>query len=330
MKKVFIIAEAGVNHNGSIDIAKKLIDVAVQARCDCVKFQTFKAENVVTKYAQKAQYQKLTTEGSESQLDMIKKLELPYQSHYEIIEYCNKKNILFLSTPFDIESVEFLDSLGMSIFKIPSGEITNFPILRAIGATKKDVILSTGNSTIEEIEDAINVLKKYGTNKISLLHCNTEYPTPIEDVNLRAMITLKNKFNLDVGYSDHTNGFEVAIASVALGASIYEKHFTLDKTMEGPDHKASLEPHELIEIVKLIRNTEILLGSDKKTPSKSEIKNREIARKSIVAKKTIKKWDIFTEDNITTKRPATGISPMKWESIIGTTANKDYEEDEHI
>lgn len=327
---VLIIAEAGVNHNGSIEIAKKLIDCASIAGCDVVKFQTFKAENLAVQNASKAPYQKVTTGSDESQLDMLKKLELPYDFHKELIEYAKSKNIMFLSTPFDVESVDFLDNLGMKLFKIPSGEVTNYPVLRAIGKTGKPVILSTGNSEINEIRDSINVLKKFGTSKISLLHCNSEYPTPLEDVNLNAMLTLKNEFGLDVGYSDHTTGFETAIAATALGAKIYEKHFTLDRTMQGPDHKASLEPDELIKLVRFIRNTEKLLGDGKKIPSKSEIKNREVARKSIVAKCDIKAGETLTEENLTTKRPATGLSPMRWEDVLGKTAIKNFLKDDLI
>lgn len=330
LNSLLIIAEAGVNHNGSIEIAKKLIDCAAIAGCDVVKFQTFKAENLAVKNAAKAPYQKVTTGSDESQLDMLKKLELPYSFHKELINYAKSKNIMFLSTPFDVESVEFLDTLGMELFKIPSGEVTNYPVLRAIGKTGKPVILSTGNSEITEIRDSINVLKKFGTSKISLLHCNSEYPTPLEDVNLNAMLTLKNEFGLDVGYSDHTVGFETAIAAAALGAKIYEKHFTLDRTMQGPDHKASLEPDELIKLVRLIRNTEKLLGDGKKIPSKSEIKNREVARKSVVAKCDIKAGETLTEENLTTKRPDAGISPMRWEDVVGKTAIKNFLKDDLI
>lgn len=328
--KTIIIAEAGVNHNGSIEIAKKLIDCAIKAGCDIVKFQTFKAENLAVKNSKKAPYQEITTGKEESQLEMLKKLELPYEFHAELIEYANSKGIKFLSTPFDVESVEFLDGLGMEIFKIPSGEVTNYPVLKAIGKTKKPVILSTGNSDLNEISKALEVLRKFGSTDISLLHCNSEYPTPLEDVNLKAMQTMKDKFNLKTGYSDHTNGFETAIAAVALGATIYERHFTLDKNMEGPDHKASLEPYELIKLVELIRNTEKLLGSGIKTPSNSEIKNKEIARKSIVAKCAIYKGERFDECNLCTKRPSTGLSPMLWESLIGKLATKDYKKDDLI
>jgi len=329
---VFIIAEAGVNHNGSIELAKKLIDVAVEAGVDAVKFQTFKTENLVSKNAQKAEYQKETTGSNESQFEMIKKLELDIDTHYELIDYCNSKNIMFLSTPFDLDSIDLLDRLELPIFKIPSGEITNLPYLRKIGALKKQVILSTGMADIGEIEDALDVLIETGTikEKITVLHANTMYPTPMEDVNLRAMVTIGNTFDIAYGYSDHTLGIEVDIASVALGATVIEKHFTLDKFMEGPDHKASLEPNELKEMVKAIRNTEVALGSKVKKPSKSEIPNIKIARKSIVASCAIKKGNIFTDKNLAIKRPSNGISPMRWDEIIGTIATKDYKMDEPI
>ena len=329
---VFIIAEAGVNHNGSIELAKQLIDVAVETGVDAVKFQTFKAENLVSKSAQKAEYQKETTDTKESQFEMIKKLELDVDTHYELIEYCNSKNIMFLSTPFDLDSIELLDKLGLEIFKIPSGEITNLPYLRKIGALDKQVILSTGMADIGEIEDALDVLIDAGASKekITVLHANTMYPTPMEDVNLRAMVTIGNTFDVAFGYSDHTLGTEIDNAAVAMGAQVIEKHFTLDKSMEGPDHKASLEPYELKVMVKAIRNIEIALGSKVKKPSKSEIPNIQIARKSIVAKRAIKKGEQLNEDNLTTKRPANGINPMRWDEIIGTVANKNYAEEDLI
>ena len=332
MNKVFIIAEAGVNHNGSIELAKKLIDVAVDAGADAVKFQTFKAENLVSKNAQKADYQKQTTNKSESQFDMIKKLELDLDTHKELISYCKSKNIMFLSTPFDHDSIELLNDLGLEIFKIPSGEITNLPYLRHIGKLNKKVILSTGMADIGEIEDALDVLINAGTKKgsITILHANTMYPTPMEDVNLKAMVTIGNTFDISYGYSDHTLGIEVDIAAVAIGACCIEKHFTLDKNMEGPDHKASLEPDELKSMIKAIRNIELALGSSIKKPSKSEIPNMQIARKSIVAKTQIKKGEILIQDNITIKRPGNGISPMRWDEIIGTVASKDYIQDEII
>lgn len=327
MKKTFIIAEAGVNHNGSIELAKKLVDAAVDAGCDCVKFQTFKSENLVSKNAQKADYQKITTDSAESQFEMLKKLELSPNDFVELQKYCNDKRILFLSTPFDMESVDFLLSLNMPVLKVPSGEITNLPYLRKIGSCKKKIILSTGMSTLTEVEEALNVLTDCD---VTLLHCTTEYPCPYSEVNLSAIQTLKDKFSLPVGYSDHTQGIEVAIAAVALGAAIIEKHFTLDKAMEGPDHKASLEPIELTQMVKSIRNAELAIGTGEKKPSESELKNIKIARKSIVAKRDIKKGEILSEVNLTVKRPGTGISPMSWDEIIGLTAQKDYKEDEVI
>ncbi|MBU1883808.1 N-acetylneuraminate synthase [bacterium] len=330
MSKVFIIAEAGVNHNGSKELAKKLIDVASEAGADAVKFQTFKAENLVSKNAEKADYQKRSTDKDESQLEMIKRLELDADTHKELIAYCQEKNIMFLSTPFDHDSIELLDDLGLQIFKISSGEITNLPYLRHIGRLNKKVILSTGMSDIKEIKDALDILVDAGTCKenITVLHANTEYPTPMKDVNLKAMLTIGNTFDTAYGYSDHTLGIEVDIAAVAMGASCIEKHFTLDKTMEGPDHKASLEPDELKDMVKAIRNIELALGNGVKKSSKSESKNKPIARKSIVAGKAIKKGDILTEENLAVKRPGNGISPMRWDEIIGTIASKDYEEDE--
>lgn len=327
MNKILIIAEAGVNHNGSFELAKELVEKAVNADADCIKFQTFKAENLACKSAQKADYQKMTTNSEESQYGMLKKLELSFAQFKELKEYCDEKGIMFLSTPFDLESIDFLASLGMKIFKIPSGEITNLPYLRKINSYKRDVILSTGMSEINEIRDALNVLKDC---KVSLLHANTEYPTPASDANLLAIKTLKEEFNLPSGYSDHTLGIEAPIAAAALGAEIIEKHFTLDKNMEGPDHKASLEPDELTAMVKAIRNIELMLGDGKKEPSQSERKNKVIARKSIAAKTSIKKGEIFTEDNLCVKRPGNGISPMKWDEVIGTSAQKDYDEDDLI
>ncbi len=332
MSKVFIIAEAGVNHNGSIELAKKLIDVASESGADAVKFQTFKVQNLVSKNAEKADYQKQTTNSLESQFDMIKKLELDMDTHKELISYCKTKNIMFLSTPFDHDSIELLNDLGLEIFKIPSGEITNLPYLRHIGKLNKKVILSTGMADIGEIEDALDILITSGTKKenITVLHANTMYPTPMEDVNLKAMVTIGNTFDIAFGYSDHTLGIEVDIAAVALGASCIEKHFTLDKTMEGPDHKASLEPDELKAMVKAIRNIELALGSSVKKPSFSEMPNMQVARKSIVAKTKIKKGDILSEENITIKRPGNGISPMRWDEVVGSIALRDYSEDELI
>lgn len=333
MSKVFIIAEAGVNHNGSIELAKKLIDVACEAGVDAVKFQTFKATNLVSKNAQKAQYQKNNmSDGDDSQFNMLKKLELDIGTHKELISYCNFKNIMFLSTPFDHDSIELLSDLGLQIFKIPSGEITNLPYLRHIGKLNKHVILSTGMADMGEIEDSLDVLVNAGTKKenITVLHANTMYPTPMEDVNLRAMVTIGKTFDVAFGYSDHTLGIEVDIAAVAMGATCIEKHFTLDCSMDGPDHKASLEPDELKAMVKAIRNIELALGSSVKKPSKSEEPNILIARKSIVAKCTIKKGEILNEQNLAIKRPANGINPMRWDEVVGTVASKDYAEDELI
>lgn len=330
MNKVFIIAEAGVNHNGSVEIAKKLINVAAKAGVDAVKFQTFKTENLVSKSAQKADYQKETTDKEESQFEMIKKLELDTNTHNELIAYCKAKNIMFLSTPFDHDSIELLNDLELEIFKIPSGEITNLPYLRHIGKLGKKVILSTGMADIGEIEDALDVLVEAGTKKekITVLHANTMYPTPMEDVNLRAMVTIGNTFDIAYGYSDHTLGVEVDIAAVAMGASVIEKHFTLDNTMDGPDHKASLEPDELIAMVRAIRNIELALGSRAKKPSESEKPNIAIARKSIVAKRAIAIGEELNEDNLAVKRPGSGINPMQWDTIIGTIAKKNYNQDE--
>jgi len=332
MNKVFIIAEAGVNHNGSIEVAKKLIDVAFEAGVDAIKFQTFKADKLVSKKAKKAAYQQETTDTNESQYDMIRKLELDIKTHKELMIYCEQKGIMFLSTPFDHDSIELLNDLGLEIFKIPSGEITNLPYLRHVGRLKKRIILSTGMADMGEIEDALDTLITAGTprEKITILHANTMYPTPMEDVNLRAMQTIACTFGCDVGYSDHTLGIEVDIAAVAMGAKVIEKHFTLDKTMEGPDHKASLEPHELKAMVQAIRNIEKALGSGIKKPSRSERPNMEVARKSIVAAKNIKKGELLTEENLAVKRPGNGISPMRWEEIVGTVAQKDYEADDLI
>jgi len=332
LSKVFIIAEAGVNHNGSTELAKKLIDVAAESGADAIKFQTFKAENLVSKNAQKADYQKQTTDSQESQFEMIKKLELDIGTHQELMTYCAEKGILFLSTPFDHDSIELLEKLGLNVYKIPSGEITNLPYLKHIGTLNKQVILSTGMANLGEIEDALNILIKAGTqhNNITVLHANTMYPTPMEDVNLKAMQTIGQAFDIAFGYSDHTLGIEVDIAAVAMGASVIEKHFTLDKTMDGPDHKASLEPDELKAMVKAIRNIELALGSPIKQPSKSEQPNMAVARKSLIAKIGINQGDKFTESNLTIKRPGTGISPMRWSEVIGQTAQKDYSADEII
>lgn len=331
--RVFIIAEAGVNHNGSIELAKQLIDVAAEAGVDAVKFQTFKAEKLVSKNAQKADYQKENmSDSDDSQFNMLKKLELDLDTHNELISYCNSKNIMFLSTPFDHDSIDMLNELQLPIFKIPSGEITNLTYLRHIGSLQKEVILSTGMADMGEIEDALDVLLKAGTSKekITILHANTMYPTPMEDVNLNAMVTIGNAFDIAYGYSDHTLGIEVDIAAVAMGASCIEKHFTLDKDMEGPDHKASLEPDELKAMVKSIRNVELALGNRVKKPSPSEKQNMIAARKSIIANCAIKKGEKLSEDNLAIKRPGNGISPMRWDEIVGSIAQKDYEVDELI
>ena len=332
MNRVYIIAEAGVNHNGDIALAKKMIDTAKRAGADAIKFQTFKAEFIVTKYAKKANYQTATTNSEESQFEMIKKFELDIEAHRKLINRCNQKNINFLSSPFDLKSIELLSNLNLHTFKIPSGEITNLPYLRKIGKLNKNIILSTGMAYLHEIGLALRTLTDSGTalNKIVVLHCNTEYPTPYEDVNLNAMLTIRHAFKVKTGYSDHTLGIEIPIAAVALGASVIEKHFTLDKNMKGPDHKASLDPSELKRMVTAIRNIEKSLGDGQKIPSKSEWKNINIVRKSIVAAKRVKKGEIFSEDNITVKRPGNGISPMLWDEVIGTPACKDFEQDELI
>lgn len=330
MKKVLIIAEAGVNHNGDINLAKKLIEQAAKAGADVVKFQTFKANSCVSVSAKKAKYQLETTAKEESQLEMIQKLELSYESHFELMKHCKKHGIAFLSTPFDLESVEFLRGLDLPYFKIPSGEITNLPYLKAVAKCKKRVLLSTGMANLGEIEAALTILRKNGTRNITLLHCNTEYPTPFEDVNLNALKTLKEAFKLEVGYSDHTEGIVASLGAVALGTVVIEKHFTLDKTMEGPDHRASLEFEELRALCKGIRELEKALGSGIKKASKSEAKNKIIARKSLVAKREIQKGEKFSIENLTTKRPGSGISAMRYEEYLGKRALKTYKKDELI
>ncbi|MCX5811400.1 MAG: N-acetylneuraminate synthase [Proteobacteria bacterium] len=331
-QKTFIIAEAGVNHNGDIKTAKKMIDAAVKAGADAVKFQTFIPENIVSREAPKAEYQKNTTDKRESQLEMLKKLTLDADAHKELIDYCKKKGIQFLSTPFDMDSIDLLNNLGLETLKVPSGEITNLPYLRKIGGLNKKVIMSTGMADMKEIGKAMKILIEAGTSKesITLLHCNTEYPTPVKDVNLLAMVSMRSSFGVRVGYSDHTLGIEVPVAAVALGAEVIEKHFTLDRNAEGPDHRASLEPKELEAMVTAIRNIEEALGNGVKNPSPSETKNMVIARKSIVAFGEIKKGDIFTEKNIAVKRPGTGISPMKWDDVIGRKAKRYFQPDEMI
>lgn len=327
---VYIIAEAGVNHNGRLELAKQLVDRAKEAGADCIKFQTFIAKNIASKNAVKAEYQKQRTGSEESQLEMLQKLELSFDEFIALNEYCKGKEIEFLSTAFDFESIDFLSSLNMSVWKIPSGDITNLPYLLKIAKMNKPVILSTGMSTMSEVSDAIKILRENGSGEITVLHCTTEYPTPYEDVNLTAMRTIANEFGVPVGYSDHTRGIEIPIAAVSMGATVIEKHFTLNRNMEGPDHKASLDPDELKDMVNAIRNVEKAMGTGEKTPAASEIKNMAIARKSIVASRTIKKGEIFSEENITVKRPGNGISPMKWFEVIGKGAFRDFEEDELI
>lgn len=334
MCKVIIIAEAGVNHNGSIENAFKLVDAAAAAGADYVKFQTFKSEDVVSKSAKKADYQVANTGNErESQLEMLKKLELSHEQHDKLIQYCNKKRIKFFSTAFDVSSLHYLNDIGLEMVKIPSGELTNLPYLRTAAKLFPKAIISTGMATMNEIKDALNVFLTEGLTKenIAILHCNTEYPTPFEDVNLKAMLGIKKKFGTVIGYSDHTLGIEVPIAAVSLGAKVIEKHFTLNKTMEGPDHKASLEPKDLNQMVIAIRNIEAALsGSGVKGPSESEKKNIAIARKSIVASKSIAKGEIFTNENLTVKRPGTGVSPMQWDKVIGMKAVKNFIKDDLI
>ncbi|MGJ1224636.1 N-acetylneuraminate synthase [Sphingobacterium siyangense] len=334
MNKVIIIAEAGVNHNGSLENAFKLVDVAANAGVDYVKFQTFKADKLVAKSARKAEYQiQNTKDVNGSQLDMLKRLELSHKDHERLIQYCNQKNVNFFSTAFDLESLQYLKDIGLDLVKIPSGEITNLPYLRKAAKLFNKVILSTGMCTLEDIRLALDIFIKEGVDvgNITILHCNTEYPTPMQDVNLKAMLHIREAFSTDIGYSDHTLGIEVPIAAVALGARIIEKHFTLDQSMEGPDHAASLEPNDLEAMVSAIRNIEeAISGSGLKEPSESEKKNIAIARKSIVAKTTIKKGEILTELNLTVKRPGSGISPMRWDEVIGKIAVQDFQEDDLI
>lgn len=334
MNRTIIIAEAGVNHNGSLDLAKQLVKKAFEAGVDYVKFQTFKSEKVVSKNAKKADYQiENTGKKEESQLEMVKKLELSYEDHQVLIDYCNELGLKFFSTAFDFDSIEYLHSLGLGLWKIPSGEVTNYPFLKRIAAYNEKTILSTGMCDMDDVRAAVDALYKNGLSKenLILLHCNTEYPTPFEDVNLKAMDALRKEFGVEVGYSDHTKGIEVPIAAVALGATVIEKHFTLDRTLPGPDHKASLEPDELKAMVSAIRNIEQAVGGDgTKHVSESERKNIAIARKSIVAACDIKAGDVFTEDNLTVKRPGSGISPMRWEEVLGMKAIRDFNEDELI
>lgn len=329
MNKVFIIAEAGVNHNGSIKLAKELVEIAKVAGADAVKFQTFKAENVVTKTAQKASYQIKSNSDTESQFDMIKKLELSEDEHKELFNYCKLLNIEFMSTPFDMGSIDFLSNLGIKKIKIPSGEITNLPYLIKIAKLGLPTIMSTGMSNIHEIEASLNILLEYGLpkNKITILHCNTQYPTPFEDVNLNAMKTIKDTFNVNVGYSDHTLGSEVSISAVAMGASIIEKHFTISKKMKGPDHLASMEPSELMTMVRAIRNIELALGSNSKELTTSEAENLQIARRSLHISKNMKKGEVIKEHDLSIKRPGNGISPMFLYKVIGKILTNDIEKD---
>ncbi|MFA5676357.1 MAG: N-acetylneuraminate synthase [Christensenellales bacterium] len=327
---VYIMAEAGVNHNGSLSIAKKLVDTAVYCGVDGVKFQTFKAENIVSGQARKARYQTKNGAKGGNQLEMLKRLELSFEQFKELRDYCKTAKISFASTPFDIESIEFLATLDVPFWKIPSGEITNYPYLSALARTGKPVMLSTGMSTLCEVEEAIRLLRKNGSGPITLLQCNTSYPTPPENANLLAMRTMSDAFGLPVGYSDHTEGVEIALAAVALGACVVEKHFTLDKNMEGPDHRASLNPEELYNLVTGIRKIEAAMGNGIKKPTESEKINITAVRKSIVASRSVKKGEIFTAQNLTAKRPANGLSPMEWPRIIGKKAARDYAMDEII
>ena len=330
MAKVCIIAEAGVNHNGDINLAKRLVDAAKAAGADIVKFQTFNVDAITSKFAQMAEYQKENIGKVKSQKQMLSELALSNDEFVELAGYCKEVGIKFLSTPFDLPSIEFLDDLGCDVWKVPSGEITNYPYLREIARTKKDVILSTGMSTLEEVAAAKKVLEDFGAGNITLLHCTTQYPTPMEAVNLNAMKTLAMEFQIPIGYSDHTKGIDIAIAAVAMGAIVIEKHFTLDKNLPGPDHKASLEPAELKRLVDSIRNIEMAFGDGNKAPAKAEIDNIKVARKSIVASCSIKKGEMFSENNLTTKRPGSGVNPMLWDMVIGSVATRDFDEDELI
>ncbi|MBI2552450.1 N-acetylneuraminate synthase [Candidatus Uhrbacteria bacterium] len=328
----FIIAEAGVNHNGDLEIAKKLVDAAVDAGADAVKFQTFRADQLVIASAVKAGYQIENTGTNESQAEMLRALELSAEAHRELVAYCAQTGIMFMSTPFDLESVDFLAGLGMSVFKIASGEITNLPLLRKIGGLGREVIMSTGMANMDEVEAALNVLVQAGTpkGKITVLHCHTDYPTQMQDVNLRAMLTMRDALGVKVGYSDHTPGIEIPIAAVALGASVIEKHFTLDRNMPGPDHKASLEPDELSAMVAAIRNVESALGDGVKRPTERELVLKAVGRKSIVASRDIAAGEMFSEDNLTTKRPGSGISAMQWDRVLGQKSRRDFRADELI
>lgn len=330
MQKTLVIAEAGVNHNGSLEIAKQLVLTAKKCGADIVKFQTARLDSLVSRYAGMAEYQKTNIGAEMSQRQMLEKLLLTYDDFAELSAFCRDIGIRFLSTPFDLDSIGFLESLGCDMWKIPSGEITNLPYLERIAATHKRIILSTGMCTMEDVRSALDVLRRNGAGEVSLLHCTTQYPAPFGEVNLKAMLTLRSEFKCQVGYSDHTRGIEIPIAAVAMGAAIIEKHFTLDRTMEGPDHKASLEPEALRSMICAIRNVERALGTGEKIPTASELPNKVVARKSIVAAMRIKKGEILTTENLTTKRPGNGISPMKWHDVLGMKAVRDFEEDELI
>ncbi|MEG1782871.1 MAG: N-acetylneuraminate synthase [Oscillospiraceae bacterium] len=327
---VLIIAEAGVNHNGSLELAKRMADVAKEAGADIVKYQTAVPELVISRFAPKAEYQKETTGAGESQLEMVKKIHFGFEAHRELKAYCDSIGIKYLSTPFDMDSIDFLCELDMPVWKIPSGEVTNLPYLEKVARLGKSILMSTGMCEMFEVKQALEVLYKNGSHDVTILHCNTEYPTPLKDANVRAMIDLKNTFGTKVGYSDHTLGLEAPLAAVSLGATVIEKHFTLDKTMEGPDHGASMDPQELVALVKAVRNTELVLGDGIKHVTQSEAKNKDIARKSIVAKRPIKMGEAFSEDNIMVKRPGNGISPMRWYEVLGKTAKREFSLDELI
>lgn len=327
---ITIIAEAGVNHNGSLEMAKEMARVAKACGADIVKYQTAVPELVVSKFAQKAEYQKQTTDAAESQLEMIRRLHFSFDAHRELKEYCDSIGIQYLSAPFDLPSVRFLGTLGLPLLKIPSGEITNLPYLEAMAALKTPVLLSTGMSSLDEITDALGVLDDGGCPEVTILHCNTQYPTPYEDANLTAMIELYEQFGLPVGLSDHTPGWECDVAAAVLGAQVIEKHFTLDKSLPGPDQKASLDPAEFKAMVEAVRHVEAALGDGHKHLTESEAPNKTIARKSIVAARQIKAGEVFTEENLTTKRPGDGISPMRWHEILGQAAKRDFAEDEKI
>ncbi len=332
LNRTLIIAEAGVNHNGDLKLAKQLVDVAADAGADIVKFQTFSADRITTRTAKKADYQNQNTDKQESQYEMLRRLELTPEMHKQLISHCVTRNIEFFSTGFDVESVDFLLSLGQSCFKIPSGEITNLPYLRHIGQIGRKIILSTGMATMGEIGAAIDAIEQAGTVRanITVLHCTTEYPTPMNEVNLRAMRSIQKAFGVTVGYSDHTSGIEVAIAAVAMGAMVIEKHFTVDRNLSGPDHKASLEPSELKSMVAAIRNIEMAVGDGIKRITPGEARNKPIARKSLVAKRAINLGEVFSVENLTVKRPGTGISPMRWDDVIGRIATRNFSPDELI